>query len=69
MPCHGPTSWMYSPRDFPKWAEPEVFRLQSAEESGWGADFIRKLPCPILKTEIVRRKESGLLGHVAACLV
>jgi hypothetical protein len=43
------------PRDFPKWAEPEIFGLQSVEESGLAINFIRKLPRPILKTEIVRR--------------
>ena len=69
MPCHEPTSCIYSPRDFQKWAQPEVFGLQSAEESGLAFNFIRKLPRPILKTKIVRRKEWGLLGHVAACLV
>jgi hypothetical protein len=26
MPCHWPTSWIYSPRHFPKWAKPEIFR-------------------------------------------
>ena len=47
------------PRDFPKWAVPEIFGLQSVEESGWAINFIRKLPRPILKTEIVRRTESA----------
>ena len=57
LPCHGPTSWIYSLRDFPKWAEPEIFGLQSVEESGLAINSIRKLPRPILKTEIVRRTE------------
>ena len=57
MPCHGPTSSIYSLRDFPKWAAPEVFGLQSVEESDWAVNFIRKLPRPILKTEIVQRTE------------
>src|SRR5208283_4754646 len=47
------------PRDFSKWAEPEIFGLQSVQESGWASEFIRKLPWPILKTEIVRRTESA----------
>ena len=59
MPCHVPTSWIYSPRGFPKWAEPEIFGLQSVEESGLAFNFIRNLPRPILDTEIVRRMESA----------
>jgi len=56
----------------PTWTEPEVFGLQSVEESGWAVNFIRKLPRPILKTEIVRQTVAdgvGLLGPIAACLV
>ena len=59
MPCHWPPFWIYSPRHFPKWAEPEIFGLQSVEESGLAVNFIRKLPRPILKTEIVRRTQSA----------
>ena len=58
--------------NFLKWAEPEVFGLQSVEESGWAVNFIRELPRPILKTEIVRQTVAngvGLLGPIAACLV
>jgi hypothetical protein len=58
--------------NFLKWAEPEVFGLQSVEESGWAVNFIRKLPRPILKTKIVRQKVAdgvGLLGPIAACLL
>jgi hypothetical protein len=32
------------PRDFPKWAEPEVFGLQSIGKSRRGVDFARRLP-------------------------
>ena len=52
MPCHCPISWIYSPAPFPKWAEPEILDLQSVEESGLAINLIRKLPRPILKTEI-----------------
>jgi hypothetical protein len=57
------------PRDFLKWAEPEVFGLQSVQESGWAVNFIRKLPRPILKTEIVQRTESAywVLSQRALC--
>jgi hypothetical protein len=42
------------------------------EESDWAVNFIRKLPRPILKTEIVRQSVAngvGLLSPIAACLV
>jgi hypothetical protein len=49
--------------------DPEVFGLQSVEESGWAVNFIRKLPRPILKTETVRQTESAywVLSQLALC--
>jgi hypothetical protein len=53
MPCHGPTSWIYSPRDFPKWAEPAIFGLQSVGESSGVVASTKIVPGPKLKTEIL----------------
>jgi hypothetical protein len=38
MPCHGPTSWIYSPRDFPKWASRnaangDVYKCKRAQKT------------------------------------
>jgi hypothetical protein len=49
----------FTPTRFPKMGRTELFGLQSVEESGWAINFIRKLPRPILKTEIVRRTKSA----------
>jgi hypothetical protein len=43
------------PRDFSKWAEPEVFGLQRIEKSRREVDFSGRLPGQKLKTEIVGR--------------
>jgi len=31
------------PRDFPKWAEPEIFGRQSVQESGCAINFIQEI--------------------------
>ena len=60
MPCHGATSWINSPRDFPKWAESEVFRSVGIGKDGWALDCIRKVPGPKWKTAILQAKVLGL---------
>ena len=59
MPCHRPALLDLLPARFPKMGRTGNFGLQSFQESGSAMDFIRKLPRPILKTEIVRRTESA----------
>ena len=68
MPCHGLTSWIYSPRDFPKWAEPEVFRSVRIGKGGWALGSIRKVPGPKRKRQF-SSECLGLLGLIAASLV
>ena len=68
MPCHRPTSWIYSPRDFPQWAKPEIFRHVRMEKPAGHPILSRKCqgqngngnsPANVL----------GLLGRIAASLV
>jgi hypothetical protein len=56
----------FTPRDFPKWAEPEAFGLQRIEKSRREVDFAGRLPGQKqkLKTEIVGRVR--LVGPIAA---
>jgi hypothetical protein len=41
-PCHRPTSWIDSPRDFPKWAKPEIFRYVRIGKAGGAPVLSRK---------------------------
>ena len=42
MPCHRPTSWIYNPRDFPQWANPEIFRHVRIGKAGGGTRFYQE---------------------------
>ena len=67
---HGEPSWFDFPaRNFPKRAEPEVFRPIGIGKGGWVLAYIRKVPEPKLKTEIPEWSCSAywVLSQLALC--